>query len=67
MSVQFKADSSIGYIVFDNPQAKVNVLNADTIHQLDMIISNVNTNPVVKVLVLMSAKRDVFVAGADIK
>lgn len=67
MSVQFKADSSVGYIIFDNPQAKVNVLNAQTIHQLDTIISNVKNNPTVKVLVVMSAKKDVFVAGADIK
>ena len=67
MSVHFKQDANIGYIVFDQADSKVNVLNADTIKQLDAILDNVKNNQSLAALILISAKKDVFFAGADIK
>ena len=67
MSVQYKEESNIGFIIFDNPEAKVNVLNADTIHRLDVILDEIRRKNSVKAVVIRSAKKDVFVAGADIK
>ncbi len=67
MSVFYKEDSGIGFIVFDNPDAKVNVLNSDTIHRLDAILDEIKRKNTIKALVIQSAKKDVFIAGADIK
>lgn len=67
MSVHYKEEAGIGYITFDNPDAKVNVLNADTIHRLDAILDEIQRKNSVKAVVFRSAKKDVFVAGADIK
>ena len=67
MSVFYKEDSGIGFITFDNPDAKVNVLNSDTIHRLDVILDDIKHKNIIKALVIQSAKKDVFIAGADIK
>jgi 3-hydroxyacyl-CoA dehydrogenase / enoyl-CoA hydratase / 3-hydroxybutyryl-CoA epimerase len=67
MAVFYKEEYSIGYITFDNPDAKVNVLTGDVIRRLDAIIDEVVRKNSVKALVLQSAKKDVFIAGADIK
>jgi 3-hydroxyacyl-CoA dehydrogenase/enoyl-CoA hydratase/3-hydroxybutyryl-CoA epimerase len=67
MSVQYKEESAIGFVIFDNPDAKVNVLNANTIRRLDVILDEIRRKNSVKAVVIKSVKKDVFVAGADIK
>lgn len=67
MSVQYKEESAVGFVIFDDPNAKVNVLNAQTIHRLDAIIDEIRKKNSVKAVVFKSAKKDVFIAGADIK
>lgn len=67
MSVYYKEDSNIGYITFDNPDAKVNVLNFDTIQRFDAILDEIKRKNAIKALVIQSTKKDVFIAGADIK
>lgn len=67
MSVFYKEESGIGFITFDNPDAKVNVFNSDTIHRLDAILDEIKIKNTIKALVVQSAKKDVFIAGADIK
>lgn len=66
MSIRYEEDKSIGYIVFDQPDSKVNVLNAATLKALDNILDEVAKKPL-KALIFKSAKKDIFIAGADIK
>jgi len=67
MAVFYGEDANIGYITFDNPDAKVNVLNGDVIRRLDAILDEIVRKNSVKAVIIQSAKKDVFVAGADIK
>ncbi len=66
MSVKFSEQDKIGYIEFDQPDSKVNILSMDTIQQLDGIVSGIPANKTIKALVIRSLKPNVFVAGADI-
>jgi 3-hydroxyacyl-CoA dehydrogenase / enoyl-CoA hydratase / 3-hydroxybutyryl-CoA epimerase len=67
MAVFYKEESNIGFVTFDQPDAKVNVLNGDVIRRLDAIVDEIVRKNSVKAVVIQSAKKDVFVAGADIK
>lgn len=67
MSVKYHEESGIGFITLDDPASKVNVLNATVIDRLIVIIDEIRTKNSVKAVVIRSNKKDVFVAGADIK
>ncbi len=67
MSVEYKEESAIGFITFNDPASKVNVLNAQVIMRLNTIFDEIKSKNSVKAVVVRSAKKDVFVAGADIK
>ena len=66
MSVFYKEENNIGTITFDQPDSKVNVLNAATLVALDKILDELKAKSL-KVLIIQSAKKDIFIAGADIK
>ncbi|MDE2028637.1 MAG: enoyl-CoA hydratase/isomerase family protein, partial [Candidatus Omnitrophica bacterium] len=66
MSVFYKEESGIGFITFDQPDSKVNVLSAATLVSFDKILDDLK-NKSLKALVIQSAKKDIFIAGADIK
>lgn len=66
MSVTYREDNSVGYIEFDQSDSKVNILTAQTIKDLDQLISDVEKNKKIKALIIQSSKPGVFVAGADI-
>src|SRR5208283_53371 len=51
---------------FDQPDSKVNVLNSVTLLAFDKILDGLNGKNL-KALVIQSAKKDIFIAGADIK
>lgn len=67
MSVEYKEESGIGFVTFDDPSSKVNVLNAQVIGRLNTILDEISNNRSIRAVVIRSAKKDVFVAGADIK
>jgi 3-hydroxyacyl-CoA dehydrogenase / enoyl-CoA hydratase / 3-hydroxybutyryl-CoA epimerase len=67
MAVFYKEENHIGFITFDNPDAKVNILTGDVIRRFDAILDEVKSKNSVKAVVIQSAKKDVFIAGADIK
>jgi 3-hydroxyacyl-CoA dehydrogenase/enoyl-CoA hydratase/3-hydroxybutyryl-CoA epimerase len=56
----------IAWIVFDDPNAKVNLLNPDSVGQLDRILDELSLHRP-QGIVFISGKPDVFIAGADIK
>jgi len=66
MSVFYKEEANIGTITFDQPDSKVNVLNSATLSTLDKILDDLK-NKSLKALIIQSAKKDIFIAGADIK
>jgi len=66
MSVFYKEEANIGTITFDQPDSKVNVLNAATLVTLDKILDELKSKDL-KALIVQSAKKDIFIAGADIK
>ncbi len=66
MSVFYKEENNIGTITFDQPDSKVNVLNSATLLTLDKMLDDLK-NKSLKVLIIQSAKKDIFIAGADIK
>ncbi len=67
MSVSFRKVNEVGYIEFDHPDSKVNILTADVIQRLDAVIDEVARQENLKVVLLVSKKKDIFIAGADIK
>ncbi|MBP9854135.1 MAG: enoyl-CoA hydratase/isomerase family protein [Candidatus Omnitrophica bacterium] len=67
MSVIFREQDGIGYIEFDQPDSKVNVLNVETIGRLDKMLSELSEKSTLKAIVFLSKKKNVFIAGADIK
>jgi 3-hydroxyacyl-CoA dehydrogenase/enoyl-CoA hydratase/3-hydroxybutyryl-CoA epimerase len=66
MSVFYGEDKNIGYLTFDQPDSKVNVLNGVTLMALDKLLDEL-TGKSLKALIIQSNKKDIFIAGADIK
>jgi len=66
MSVFYKEEANIGFITFDQPDSKVNVLNSVTLLTFEKILDDIKGKDL-KALIIQSAKKDIFVAGADIK
>lgn len=65
--ITFREDNNIGYVEFDDPGAKVNVLGADALARLTQIVSDLGAITNLKAVVFLSRKPGVFIAGADIK
>src|SRR6202050_4414558 len=66
MSIFYKEEFNIGTIIFDQPDSKVNVLNSATLMAFDKILDEIKGKDL-KALIIQSAKKDIFIAGADIK
>jgi len=66
MSVFYKEENNVGTITFDQPESKVNVLNSAALLTLDKMLDEIKLKNL-KVLIFQSAKKDIFIAGADIK
>ena len=56
----------VGIIRFDDPSSKVNSLSADFTSEFVEAVDQFEANPNYKALVLISGKKDNFIAGADI-
>ncbi len=56
----------VANIVFDLPDEKVNKLSAEVLKELQKAINVIDGNKAVRVLLISSAKKDIFIAGADI-
>lgn len=67
MSVTYRENNNIGFIEFDQPGSKVNLLTAETLKRLEMLLDEVRSKASLEALVFLSKKKDVFIAGADIK
>ncbi len=68
-ALNLKITDKIAILEFDQPDSKVNVLNAPTMRELSDVISKLKGMPKTEVeaLIITSKKRGIFIAGADIK
>jgi len=57
----------IGWLTFDYPGEKVNKFSTQVIDELDGILDEVSANSSIRALVIQSAKKGIFIAGADVK
>jgi 3-hydroxyacyl-CoA dehydrogenase/enoyl-CoA hydratase/3-hydroxybutyryl-CoA epimerase len=67
MSLTYRENNNIGFIEFDQPGSRVNLLTTETLKRLDTLLDEVRSKTSLEALVLLSKKKDVFIAGADIK
>lgn len=65
--IQYTKDSDgIAIISFDNKNSSVNVIDGDLLTDFELHISNANSDPDVKGIIITSSKKD-FMLGADLK
>jgi 3-hydroxyacyl-CoA dehydrogenase/enoyl-CoA hydratase/3-hydroxybutyryl-CoA epimerase len=60
-------ENNIGLLTFDLPGEKVNKFSTSVMQQLDRLLDDLAQNPDLKCLMIMSNKKGIFIAGADIK
>ena len=59
-------EEGIATLVFDIQDSKVNILNHESMDELEKHLNVFKNNAEIKVLRFISAKKDIFIAGADI-
>ncbi|MBI5149459.1 MAG: enoyl-CoA hydratase/isomerase family protein [Candidatus Omnitrophica bacterium] len=67
MSITYHENNNTGFIEFDQKDSKVNLLSAEILKELAAALEEARRKPHLKALVIASKKKDVFIAGADIK
>jgi 3-hydroxyacyl-CoA dehydrogenase/enoyl-CoA hydratase/3-hydroxybutyryl-CoA epimerase len=60
-------DDRICILTFDRPESGANIFDADTLRDLDEQISAIEADKSLRGLVITSAKKSIFIAGADLK
>jgi 3-hydroxyacyl-CoA dehydrogenase/enoyl-CoA hydratase/3-hydroxybutyryl-CoA epimerase len=60
-------EDGIGTLTFDLPGEKVNKFSNDTLLELTKVADELKERKDIKVLLFVSAKKDIFIAGADLK
>jgi len=58
--------NGVANLIFDLPNEKVNKLSAPVLAELEKALNVIDGNKAIRVLVITSAKKDIFIAGADI-
>jgi len=66
--VRYLRYKDIGVIVFNDKNSPANLLSSKNLKQLASIVNNIiGKDPPLKAIFFLSKKRDIFIAGADIK
>lgn len=63
---QLKIEDGLATLIFDTPGKEVNLFTTDALNELEKIANELSENPAIKVLIFKSAKKNVFIAGADL-
>jgi len=67
VNISFNIDKNgVANLVLDLPNEKVNKLSAPVMSELESVLNVIESNKEIRVLVISSAKKDIFIAGADI-
>jgi len=61
-----KIENKIATLMFDMPDSNVNLLSIKVMKELELILDELKDSNKIDVLLFKSAKKDVFIAGADI-
>ncbi len=64
---KLSVDSGLGNLLFDHPDAEVNILTSEHLKTLSATLDEIAGRTDLKALVITSAKKRIFIAGADIK
>ncbi|MEI7997914.1 MAG: 3-hydroxyacyl-CoA dehydrogenase NAD-binding domain-containing protein [Candidatus Omnitrophota bacterium] len=67
MAIIYKEENNIATITFDQSDSKVNVLSTATLLEFERILDQFKNPSSLKAVIIQSAKKDIFIAGADIK
>merc|ERR1711871_1333890 len=70
VGTHFKVDvrpNGVAMVTIDAPGAKVNTLNKALMTDFESLLNKIETDAAIKSVVVMSAKKDCWIAGADIK
>lgn len=67
MSVTYREENNIGFIEFDQTDSRINLLTAAALQELDKVLDSLAGKSSLKAVALISKKKDIFIAGADIK
>ena len=60
-------DNGVGVILFDNKDLDVNLLCEEVLLELEVLLEEISQNSELKIVLFKSAKKNIFIAGADIK
>jgi 3-hydroxyacyl-CoA dehydrogenase/enoyl-CoA hydratase/3-hydroxybutyryl-CoA epimerase len=60
-------DGDVGTLEFDTPDSSVNILSSAALTELEQQLDEIAGRSDIKVLLITSAKKSIFIAGADIK
>jgi 3-hydroxyacyl-CoA dehydrogenase/enoyl-CoA hydratase/3-hydroxybutyryl-CoA epimerase len=66
--IDFNIDRQTGVanLIFDLPNEKINKLSKPVLEELERAINVIDGNKGIRVVIISSAKKDIFIAGADI-
>jgi 3-hydroxyacyl-CoA dehydrogenase/enoyl-CoA hydratase/3-hydroxybutyryl-CoA epimerase len=64
--IRLEVNGAEAKLIFDNEDGRANIFDRDTLEELEKHIGNLETNREVKRLYISSAKKNIFIAGADI-
>lgn len=59
-------DDRIGVLTFDRADSAANIFDRETLEELGRYLSEIEVNPTLRGLVVTSAKKSIFIAGADL-
>src|SRR5437867_5172533 len=65
--IQRKVDNGICLLTFDRPESGANIFDAATLSDLDQQLDFIEQDDSLEGVVLLSAKKSIFIAGADLK
>jgi 3-hydroxyacyl-CoA dehydrogenase/enoyl-CoA hydratase/3-hydroxybutyryl-CoA epimerase len=60
-------DDGICLLTFDRPESGANIFDAPTMQNLSEHLDTIETDPSIRGLIVTSAKKSIFIAGADLK
>ncbi len=66
-NLNLNIENEIATITFDLVKQKVNKLSFEVLEELNTLLNEIKNDSSIKALILQSAKKNIFVAGADIK
>lgn len=64
---ELTTDGELGILEFNTPDSSANIFTAEALTEFDRLITEIGERSDIKALLITSAKKSIFIAGADIK